>query len=51
MNIKRLDEERATLRLILTLAKNQVPVARLKFIEYAEEEGVGARARLKDLDG
>jgi hypothetical protein len=44
MNIKRLDEERSTLRLILILAKIQVPVARLEFIKSAEDVSVGRTA-------
>jgi len=44
MNIRRLDEERATLRLILLLAYNQVPLTRLEFMEEAKEEFVGRTA-------
>ena len=44
MSIRRLDEERGTLRLILTLAYNQVPLTRLEYMNGADEVGVGRTA-------
>jgi DNA-binding PadR family transcriptional regulator len=49
MNIRRLDEEKATLRLILILAYDMVPLTRLEFIEKAEEELVGRTAFYSSL--
>jgi hypothetical protein len=56
MNIGRLDGVKGTLRLILALAYNQVPLTRLEYMAEADKVGVGRTAfysgirTLMDLD-
>jgi hypothetical protein len=44
MNIGRLDEVKGTLRLILILAYDQVPLTRLEYMAEADKAGVGRTA-------
>jgi hypothetical protein len=44
MSVRKRDEERGTLRLILILAYDQVPLTRLEYMKEADEVGVGRMA-------